>query len=336
MSTIREIAKLANVSVASVSRALNNDTKYKMTTSTYNRIIDAAKQLDYKLDQSLKTQGKGTIISNIKIGCILSVTKDKYNDPYFMSILSGVESRLLSKGYELSFLKTGPELSDPKNLQITLKEDISGLILMESLNCDTYDIIKNHVPHIVGIDTKRTDIDNIGYDHYDIATLAVEYLIKKGHSNIGFIGGSGNDKDLKNSLRYRGYLSAMHIADLKINNNWVMDCRWDEKLCMELVKNQYKSSTQPTALFVASDLMAMAALSALYEIGKKVPEQVAVIGLSNIELSKYSNPPLTTMEVPTKEIGFAAVDMLLARINGDDLPPRKVTFPTSLVLRSST
>lgn len=336
MSTIRDIAKLANVSVASVSRALNNDTKYKMTSETYNRIVDAASQLNYKLDQPFKSKGKSGINSNIKIGCILSVIKDKYNDPYFMSILSGVESRLLSKGLELSFLRTGIELIDSKTLETTIKEDISGLILMETLNCDTYNKIKKHVPNIVGIDTKRTDIDNIGYDHYDIATMAVDHLIKKGHSDIGFIGGSGNDKDIRNSLRYRGYLSAMHISNLKVNPNWVMDCRWDEKKCIELIKELYKSNVQPTAIFVASDLMAMAALSALYEIGIKVPDQVAIIGLSNIEISKYSNPPLTTMEVPTKEIGFAAVDMLLSRINGDDLPPRKVTFPTSLVLRSST
>jgi len=82
--------------------------------------------------------------------------------------------------------------------------------------------------------------------------------------------------------------------------------------------------------------MAMAALSSLYKMGIAVPDKVAVIGLSNIEISKYSNPPLTTIEIPTKEIGMVAVDLLLAWINGYRLLPRKVILPTSLILRNST
>lgn len=93
---------------------------------------------------------------------------------------------------------------------------------------------------------------------------------------------------------------------------------------------------QPHYYRVASDLMAMAALSSLYKMGIAVPDKVAVIGLSNIEISKYSNPPLTTIEIPTKEIGMVAVDLLLARINGYQLLPRKVILPTSLILRNST
>lgn len=82
--------------------------------------------------------------------------------------------------------------------------------------------------------------------------------------------------------------------------------------------------------------MAMAALNALYSSGISVPNDVAVIGLSNIEVSKYSNPPLSTIDVPTKEIGMVAVDNLLDRINGNQLLPKKVILPTRLVVRSST
>ncbi len=82
--------------------------------------------------------------------------------------------------------------------------------------------------------------------------------------------------------------------------------------------------------------MAMAALNCLYNNKISVPDQVAIIGLSNIEVSKYSNPPLTTMEVPTFEIGMVAVDLLLDRINGNELLPKKVILPTKLIIRSST
>ena len=97
-----------------------------------------------------------------------------------------------------------------------------------------------------------------------------------------------------------------------------------------------KGNSHPTAFFVASDLMAMAALSGLYSLGISVPNEVAIIGLSNLEISKYSNPPLTTIEIPTREIGMVAVDLLISRMNGYTLLPRKVILPTNLIQRHST
>lgn len=105
-----------------------------------------------------------------------------------MSILSGVETQLQENGYELSFIKTGAELEDKKTLYSTFSNSITGLILMESLSNETYHFIRNQVPCIVGIDTKWEDIDNVGYDHYNVSNLAVQHLISKGHKKIGYIG----------------------------------------------------------------------------------------------------------------------------------------------------
>lgn len=193
MSTIRDVAKLANVSTATVSRVLNNDTKYKITEETKERVWQAVTQLNYKISSKPKRKASAKepaeAKSQIKIGCVLSVTKDKYNDPYFMSILSGVEERLLSRGYSIAFIRTGIELNDHQILSSTFNEPITGLILMESLNRETYEYIRKQVPYIVGIDTERGDIDNVGYDHYNVASVAVNHLIEKGHTQIGYIGG---------------------------------------------------------------------------------------------------------------------------------------------------
>ncbi len=340
MSTIRDVANLAKVSIATVSRVLNNDTQYKMTDETRSRVWKAVTDLNYTVKSPAKTPSgdnkarPGNAL--VKIGCILSVTKNKYNDPYFMSILSGVEEQLQSSGYELTFIKTGAELEDKKTLFSTFSNPVSGLILMESLNSETYQFIRNQVPNIVGIDTWWEDIDNVGYDHYRVASVAVQHLIDRGYKKIGFIGGSGMSGNIKSSQRYRGYYASLHAAGLPLNPDWIIDCAWDENLCIEKVRQLYQKEDYPTAFFVASDLMAMAALSSLYNMGIAVPDKVAVIGLSNIEISKYSNPPLTTIEIPTKEIGMVAVDLLLARINGYQLLPRKVILPTSLILRNST
>jgi len=334
------VAKLAGVSVATVSRVINNDNKYKMTDETRARVWKAITQLNYKAKAPAKAASVRPDTNQseapVKIGCVLSITKKKYKDPFFMSILSSIEEQLAVHGYELAFVKTAFELEDKKVLYHTFSNFITGLFLMDALNDDDYQFIRNQVSYIVGIDTQREDIDNVGYDHYRVAAMAVQHLIDRGHKNIGYIGASGANGNIKASQRYRGYYSSIHAAGLQVRPEWVIDCFWNEDICIEKVVSLCKSGNYPTAFFAASDLMAMAAMSGLYSLGISVPNDIAVMGLSNIEISKYSNPPLSTIEIPTREFGVVAVDLLLTRLNGYHLLPRKVILPTSLVVRSST
>ena len=338
MSTIRDVAKLANVSTATVSRVLNNDSTYKMTEETRNRVWDAIRELDYQPPKRpAKKADTASAPNNAshRIGCILSVTKKKYNDPYFMSILSGVEKRLHEKGCDISFIKTGPELEDKNILVSAFQEPVSGLILMETLNSEIYDYIHSHVPHIVGIDTLHTEIDNVGFDHFRAASLATRHLIQQGHKKIGFIGGCGENSRIQDSRRYSGYYMTMTAAGLTVEDKWVLDCAWDEDICAAQIDALCKAGDCPTAFFAGSDLMGIVAMNCLFNNGIKVPRDMAVMGLSDIEMSKYSNPPLTTIQVPTEEIGIVAADLLLARLNGYDLLPQKIILPTSLMLRGS-
>lgn len=340
MTTIRDVAKQADVSIATVSRVINNDIKYKMTDETRQKVWAAIRKLNYipkpKNNDHKKLYDQPIENSNMKFGCILSITEKKYNDPYFVAILGGIESRLKEKGYDITFVKTGPEMEDTKNLYNTFSEPISGLILMVTLSDDSYQYVKSRVHSIVGIDTYREDIDNIGYDHYKVANIAVNHLIEKGHKKIGYIGGGGLSGNIKQSQRYKGYYSSLHAAELDNNPKWVIDCAWNEDICIEKVTKLIEDGDYPTAFFVGSDLMAMAAMSCFHKHNIQVPEEVAFIGLSNIEVSKYSNPPLTTINIPTKEIGAVAVDLLLSRLSGDSTLPRKVSLPTNIIHRSST
>ena len=114
----------------------------------------------------------------------------------------------------------------------------------------------------------------------------------------------------------------------------MLDCDWNDARCARLVK-EIGADELPQAFFASSDLMAMAALRALSEMGVSVPERVGVMGLTNLEMSRYANPPLTTLDVPTEEMGAAAAKTLLQRIDGDGSLPRRILFPVSLVSRSS-
>lgn len=334
MATIRDVAKLAQVSTATVSRVLNNDSTYKMTDETRQRVLDAVKDLNYTLPATTAKQAPPPA-SNGKIGCILKLTRKKFNDPYFMTILSAAEDRLRQKGYELSFMRTSSEIEDRTHLQALFQTPVDGIILMDDLDEEIYRYIRKHVPHAVGISTNHQDIDNIDYDRFKIACDATEYLISEGHSKIGFIGSGGVTKNIKASHRYRGFQTAMHCANLPINDNWVIDCEWDEDLCARKIDELCATGDYPTALFASSDLIAMATLNRLYANNITVPDDVAVISVTDIEVAKYANPPLTTYRIPAEELGHTAADRLIARINGYDLLPQRILIPCTLIVRGT-
>ena len=337
MSTIREVAKLAKVSIATVSRVLNQDPTYTITEETRLRVISAAEQLQYTLiPRPKKKSASPDRKSSLRIGCILRITKRGYNDPYYMSVLSGIESYLRECNITLVFIQSAPLLSDPQYLESLFKTPVDGLILMDPMEDSIYHTIKKMVPHIVGIDTLRDDIDDVGYDHLWNGYLATTHLINKGHTHIGFIGGSGEGDTLEHSKRYQGYLLAMQVGNLVVRKDWVLDCKWNEDECIEICDTFSKNPDLPTAVFAASDLLAMAAMKSFYLNKIAVPEQIAVIGMSDIEMSQYTNPPLTTFHVPKIEIGQAAARLLLSRIHGYQSLPQKIALPTQFIERNST
>lgn len=333
MATIRDVAKLANVSTASVSRVLNNDSKYKMTDETKQRVLDAVAQLGYQLPPTATKQPSS--ITEGKIGCVLRQTRKTYNDPYFMSILSAAENKLRDNGYELTFIRTGHDADSLEFLLANQQAPLSGVLLMDELDDSNFDLLCKKVPHIVGISSPRTEIDNIDYDRLGISCSATESLIANGHTKIGFIGGGGQSKDITTSVRYRGYQTAMHCARLPIYDKWVLDCEWDEDICAQKIDELCKLGDYPTAFFVSSDLMAIAAMNSFYSNQVRVPEDVSIISVTDIDVAKFTNPPLTTFHIPTEEMGLVAAEMLLKRIKGYDLLPQKIILPCELIKRGT-
>ncbi|GHU83898.1 HTH-type transcriptional repressor PurR [Clostridia bacterium] len=334
MSTMRDIARLANVSVATVSRVINNDKTYRMRQETHDRVWKAIAQTNYQIPLPRAEMVRDGKRENRRVGCVLSIVKGKYRDPYFMSILSGIEARFAHYGYSLDFLRTYAELKNRSVLREVLENPPDALILMDTLDPALCRALRAKIPVCVGVDTQIEDIDNVGYDQFFTAKSAVETLIARGHREIAFIGGSPTE-DLRDSGRYMGYRYAMQEAALPMPEGWACHCHWDELACMAQVHEMMNQPTRPTAIFAASDLMAIAVLSALYSMGISVPGQVAVIGITNIELARFSSPPLTTFEIPAYEIGLVAADLIHSRLNEGFPLPRRILLPTQLVLRES-
>ncbi len=337
MSSIRDVARLACVSPATVSRILNNDQTYKTTPETRRNVLRAVIELDYKplVKKRNKVDAVAANKPKLAVGCLLASTKGKYSDPFYLSILDGIEQELEKLNGAVTAVHTEQELENKEVLERLLNAQLDGLVMMRPLAEPLFTLLQAHIPHIAGIDTGHMPIDSVEYDHERVSKMAVEYLYEKGHRKIGFIGSGVGNVPLSKSRRYRSYRETMMDLGLEVCPEWVLECDWDDKLCMKLVEKVCKTNRLPTAFYAASDLMAMAALRALFNCGVRVPEQVAVIGMSNIEMSQYANPPLTTIDVPTFEIGIAVARAIVGRIQGDTTLPKHILLPSTLVERDS-
>ncbi len=335
MSSIRDVAKQAGVSPATVSRILNNNPVYKITPETRERVLKAVADLDYKplvrpIRNTVPAADKG-----MRAGCLLASTKGKYSDPFYLDILDSFEKEFERLGGSVPFVRIEQDLDKPEIWQSLLAMQLDGLIMMRPLSDAVFGRLRRAIPHIVGIDTGHMPIDNIEYDHLRVSRMAVEYLYEKGYRRIGYIGAGVGSVPLQRCRRYRSYRETMTDLGLEIRSEWVLDCKWDDKLCMKQVETVYQSIGLPEAFYASSDLMAMAALREFYQLGLKVPRDVAIIGMSNIEMSQYANPPLTTIDVPTREIGTVAARTLAGRIGGDDTLPKRIILPSTLIERDT-
>ena len=336
LASIRDVARLAHVSPATVSRILNNNTLYKTTDETRQNVLRAVAELGYQpLVKKSMTAKPAPPESRFSVGCLLASTKGKYSDPFYLAILGGIEEELKKEGGVISYIHTEQELDSPEILDQFVKSGLDGLIMMRPLSEPLFHLLHSHIPHIVGIDTGHMPIDNIEYDHPRVSKMAVEYLYQKGHRRIGYIGGGVGSVPMSRSRRFRAYHETMHDLSLEIHPEWEIDCDWDDQKCMAMVEQMAHSFPLPSAIYAASDLMAMAALRAFYQMGIHVPSEISVIGMSNIEMSQYANPPLTTIDVPTVEMGIAAARTMAARVRGDTTLPKRIILPSRLIERDS-
>lgn len=179
----------------------------------------------------------------------------------------------------------------------------------------------------------------IDYDRKEAAKMAVEHLIKQGHEKIGFIGGGAGprNENLAVEKRFQGYLTALEEAGIEFKENWIIDTGWLLENSYEGMKKLLKEQCEiPTAMFCASDLMAIAAMRAVFENNMKVPDDIAFIGFDNIEMAKYSTPPLTSIGIPKYEIGELSAKTIVDKVEGKLNIPVKILLPFELIVRESS
>lgn len=339
--TLKDVAAKAGVSVSTVSRVLNGDSFKAGSRETQERVWKAAKELGYIRRKSAAAK-RALPGSYRRIGCIIENTPRVFDHPFYSVILNGIEKEAKAQGYSIGFTCTQKELDDPVLLHKMLTDEQADGVIVIAIHLDEslYNDLKNHFGHVVFIDNRnpKLDADVIVIEREESAYQAVRYLIGLGHTRIGYIGSTliGEvNSHLTQEERFIGYKRAMEEAGLSIDEELVKDGHWSLEGGFCAMKEILAAKEVPTAIFSASDLMAIGALRASQEAGLRTPHDISIVSYDDIEIAAYTSPPLTTVHVPKKELGQTAVRTLVQRINGELNLPLKIILPTRLVERES-
>ncbi|MBR6444273.1 MAG: LacI family DNA-binding transcriptional regulator [Firmicutes bacterium] len=329
MANMRQVAEEAGCSLATVSRVLSGDSRFKVTEETKEKIFDAVRKLDYVLPSR--------DVNRVQIGCVLSITTEKYSDPFFTDILSSIEKECDRQNFAITTVRTFNELRNPSNLREFIGADLTGVILMERISDAILEQIKANSPYIIFIDNDEDDYhyDGVGFDHRVANKQAMDCLIRHGYRRIALISGSSPNEPMEDSIRLSTYRDSLMKAGLPYDEHLIRDCRWDLDLCAEQTKELLSLKNPPDAIFAGSDSLAAAVLSTVYGMGLSCPDDIGIIGFNNIDQCNYMVPPLTTVDIPTESIGTIAVQRLQEMIEKKDSHMRKILLPTKIVERES-
>ncbi|MGM0379349.1 MAG: LacI family DNA-binding transcriptional regulator, partial [Bacillota bacterium] len=329
MATLKDIAKLANVSSSTVSRVLNYDSSLHVSEETRKKIFKAAEKLNYKKIKNKK------IVNNKKNNDFKFAISQWYSqneeiaDPYYLSIRVGVEKACNKKEIEtVTFFK-----KDIKNL-----EDIDGIIAIGKYSKNEISSLRKISPNIIFVDYSPDEnlYDSVVIDFEKSVKEILDYFIDNNHKKIGYIGGQEYIGEKKVKLKdpreiiFKKYLKQKKIYNPNLVKTDSFSVKSGYKLTKKLLQNEKLS-----ALFVASDSMAVGAMRAIKEKSLKIPDDISIIGFDDIPTAEYLTPTLSTVCVYTEHMGKTAVQKLINKLENGTKIPEKTIVPTKLILRES-
>jgi DNA-binding LacI/PurR family transcriptional regulator len=327
--TIKDVARESGVNISTVSRALNHE--YGVHPETREHVIAVASRLKYRPNRVAR--GLVTGRSNT-LGLIVSDIRN----PFFAEVARGAEDAARAAGCDLVLCNS--DLNAHKQIEYVhslLAKHVDG-ILMNSVavlsRAQQDDLAQCPVPIVLlnGATSRRT-FSTVSANNMAGGSLAAKYLLKLGHRVLAHITGPRRNGNLTN--RARGFLKTV-TADGRCPPPIVLNGENSFHGGYELTQRLLAGTPNFTALFAANDIMAFGAVRAIYESGRRIPEDLSLIGFDNVELASAIHPPLTTIHQPKYEIGQAAVEILLARAGKHaDRSPEFRVLDVELIERQS-
>ena len=329
MATIREVAESAGVSYATVSHVINNTRL--VSQETRERVLAAMDALNYRPNALARSLRQG------KTNTLGLVLPDSAN-PFFAEISRSIEDEAFKKGYSVFLCNT--ELDIQRELfyvDVLSKKQVDGIIFVAAGDqADSLDFLRSRNMPVVLIDRDlpNVEVDAVLSDNQLGGFLATRHLLSLGHTRIACI--AGPSSITPSAERIIGYRRALEEAGLSYDESLILRGDYHAQSGMEITHSILQMEPRPTAIFALNDLMALGALRAAAEAGCSVPQDLAVVGYDDLEIAHFTNPPLTTIAQPKREIGAQAVHLLVDRMSHRNRPPTRLVLAPELIIRRST
>ncbi|HHW02624.1 MAG TPA: LacI family transcriptional regulator [Thermoanaerobacterales bacterium] len=331
-ATIKDVALKAGVSIATVSRYINNNGNVSKKIS--EKINKAIKELDY-IPNSVAISLKKAITKTIGI-----VVPDLLNVS-FMDTVKGISDKVLENGYEPLIL-CSDENSDKENniLDVLVSKRVDGIVIA-SVGKNEEKILKinnKNIP-IVLVDrdvcnkSQHTVIDAVVNDNLNGSFKIINYLISLGHKRIAII---SNKNSIIGMERFRGYIKALKQNNIPINPNYIMYGDFSFKSGYDLIKEMMLQPLKPTAIFFINNLMALGAVAALNEMNISIPFHISICAFGDFKYYNILNPTMTVVNQMAYDVGKKAAELLIEKIkNYNHWVPKKIIIPADIIIRNS-
>lgn len=326
-ATLKDVAKMAGVSLATASRALNN--RGDVDQATRKKVLEAARALSYTPNPLARGLLSGTTKT---IGILVTTIQN----PFYAAVVTGIEKVLAAEGYTIILCSSHEEpAAEREAIRTLLARRVDGLIIapVQSKPDGLELLFESNVPFVFvarympGIDT-----DYVVCDDEAVGRLATEHLIAKGHRRIMFLNSCRNSSA---ELRQRGYEESLKTHGIPIEAELIRTVHYGAQ-AEEVISAALDEGLQPTAVFCFCDEMAVGVLRALATRGILVPEEMAVISCDNLAFTGLLQPPLTTVDIPEFEMGVEAARILLTKIKRRKKKTTQVVLEPKLIERAST
>lgn len=336
-TNIAEIARLAGVSTATVSYVIND--VGKVSEKTKIRIREIMAELDYIPSINARSLSNGqTKLIGVTLPLIApSDTTGTLleTNPFFSEYLGEIHKVISSYGYDI--LLSGIQVKGKYKNWIKSR-GLDGIILLGSYPPDIYEEVKTlNIPTVLTdvYESYANDFHSVNTDDAEGAYLATKHLINLGHKKIGFVGGSIKESPIHNN-RYLGYGKAMLEANLKINNDCIFETLTTFEGGLSLASRLMKEKTELTALFVDADIVALGMMKACQDAGRKIPDELSIVGFDDIQAASFTSPGLTTIRQFISKKGEIAANLIMKDILANTRTTESIVVKSRLIVRGST
>jgi LacI family transcriptional regulator len=326
---LKDVAKLAGVGLGTASRVLNNHPS--VTKETKKLVLDAMKELNYKpnaIARSLKmnsTRTVGVIIPDI-------------TSAFFPEVVRGIEDIANINQYNIILCNTDLDFDKERiALNILHEKKMDGILFISNTVCEaTMNKFEDMDVPVVLISTKddKNTLPSITIDNEKAAFEAVDFLCKLGHKKIAMISGLYDDPNA-GTPRVQGYMKALKHNFMDFHEKLIFQGPFNYKSGYEGMKRILSEGNRPTAVFAASDNMAIGASKAILENGLKIPEDISVMGFDGIDAAEFFYPSISTIVQPRYEMGAEAMRLLAKLMNNEKVEEKNIVLDFQLVERES-